>query len=342
MIKHSRNFKLKKMRSGVKKGIKYLVIIIIAGITCLLCFISFALPDVGNPEDIHIEISPKRVERGRYLANSVASCIDCHSQRDWNKFAGPLVEGTSGRGGEEFNQKFGFPGKFYAKNITPYALKDWSDGEVMRAITSGVNKDGKALFPVMPHANYGRLDREDIYSIIAYLRILEPVEFSVPESEPDFPMNFIINTIPHKAGFSKIPSPDNQVAYGAYLFTAAACNDCHTPKDNGSPVAGMELAGGFEFPMPLGGITRSANITPDPETGIGDWTEDDFVDRFKAYADSSYAPPVVNPGEFNTVMPWTMFSNMKSEDLKAIYAYLKTVKPVRNEVVKFSARKVEQ
>lgn len=324
------------MRTGIKKGIKYLVIVFIAGITVLLCFISFALPDVGDPEDVHVELSPERIERGRYLANSVASCIDCHSERDWNKFAGPLVEGTSGRGGEEFSQKFGFPGKFYAKNITPYALKDWTDGELLRAITSGVNKQGKALFPVMPHPNYGRLDREDIYSIIAYLRTLDPIEYSVPESEPDFPMNFIINTIPRKAEFSRIPDPDNPVAYGAYLFTAAACNDCHTQQDKGEPVPGMALAGGFEFPMPKGGIVRSANITPDPASGIGNWTEEDFVNRFKTYSDSSYISPDVKQGEFNTVMPWTMFSNMRAEDLKAIYAYLRTVKPVSNKVVKFS------
>lgn len=96
----------------------------------------------------------------------------------------------------------------------------------------------------------------------------------------------------------------------------------------------MELAGGFEFPMPHGGTARSANITPDKETGIGKWTEEAFVQRFKLYSDSALIP--VNKGEFNTVMPWTMFSTMKTEDIKAIYAYLKTVKPIKNKVVKFS------
>jgi len=51
----------------------------------------------------------------------------------------------------------------------------------------------------MPYPNYGRMDKEDIYSMIAYIRSLAPIENEVPESKPDFPMNFIINTIPVKA-----------------------------------------------------------------------------------------------------------------------------------------------
>lgn len=324
------------MKRKLKSGIKYTILAVIAVIISVLVFVSFALPDVGEPETIQVELTPQRIERGRYLANSVASCIDCHSGRDWNQFAGPVVEGTLGKGGEEFDQKFGFPGKFYARNITPAGLKKWTDGEILRAVSSGVNRDGKALFPLMPHPNYGKLDREDLYSVIAYLRTLAPIENSIPESEVDFPMNFIINTIPQKAQFTKIPDANDQVAYGAYLFTAAACNDCHTKKEKGAPVAGMELAGGFEFPMPYGGIARSANITPDKETGIGNWSEDAFVQRFKIYSDSSYKSPVMKKGEFNTVMPWTMFTTMKTEDLKAIYAYLRTVKPVKNSVTKFS------
>ena len=299
-------------------------------------YVSFSLPDVGEPEDIKVEITPKRVERGSYLANSVALCMGCHSERDWNTFAGPIIESSLGKGGEKFDQKKGLPGVFYAKNITPFALKNWTDGEILLAISAGVNKDGKALFPLMPHPRYGKLDREDLFSIIAYLRTLKPIENSVPESEPDFPMNFIINTIPQKATFSKIPDPANQVAYGAYLFNAAPCGDCHTKRDQGEPIAGMELAGGSEFPMPLGGIARSANITPDKETGIGNWNEEAFVQRFKLYSDSAYRPLETKKGEFNTIMPWTMFSTMKTEDIKAIYAYLKTVKPIKNKVVKFS------
>jgi mono/diheme cytochrome c family protein len=324
------------MKQNLKKGVKYFVLLTLVTIVGLLSYVSFALPDVGNPEDLTIEITPERLERGKYLAHSVNACMDCHSKRDWTKTAGPLIEGTLGQGGSEYNQELGFPGKFYAKNITPYALKDWTDGEIFRAITAGVSKDGTALFPLMPHPNYGKSDREDIYSIIAYIRTLEPIENVVPKSEPDFPMNFIINTIPQKPQFLKIPNQGDQVAYGAYILNAADCFSCHTKQEKGKPMPGMDLAGGFEFKIPSGGVVRSANISPDPETGIANWTEEMFVNRFKSYADSNYNAADVKPGEYNTVMPWTMYGNMKTEDLKAIYAYLRTVKPVKNKVEKFS------
>lgn len=322
----------------MKKILLISVTLIFVAIAGLITYVKTMLPDVGPPEDIKVEITPARLERGAYLANSVTVCMDCHSTRDWNLFSGPLVSGTLGKGGEEFNQKFGFPGQFYARNITPYGLKDWTDGEILRAISSGVNKHGKALFPVMPHPAYGKLDKEDLMSIIAYVRSLQPIENDVPDSKPDFPMNFIINTIPKKAEYSTIPSSSDQVAYGKYLFTAAACTECHTKQEKGTPVAGMEMAGGFEFPLFTGGIVRSANITPDQETGIGRWNEQTFVNRFKMYADTSYKPNVIGQGDFNTVMPWIMYSNMKEEDLKAIYAYLKTIPAVKNKVTKFSAQ----
>lgn len=318
------------------KIVGYLLLLIILIIVGLLTYVKTALPNVGDPEDIKIELTPERIERGRYLANSVNVCMDCHSTRDWTKFSGPLVVGTEGKGGEIFDQKFGFPGSFHSRNITPSGIGEWTDGEVLRAISSGVNKQGKALFPMMPHPNYGRMDREDLYSIIAYLRTLKPIENNVPESQVDFPMNFILNTIPKKAEFSKKPNPNDVLAYGKYLFNAAACNECHTKQDHGQPLPGMELAGGFEFPLPSGGIVRSSNITPDKETGIGTWTEEVFVKRFKTYSDSSYVPHTIEKGTFNTVMPWMMYRTMKEEDLKAIFAYLKTVKSVNNRIEKFT------
>lgn len=321
----------------MKKAIKYIFFIIIVVLAALLCFVKLALPNVGAPEDLKVEITPARIDRGSYLANSVCVCMDCHSTRDWSKFSGPLMEGTLGKGGETFGRKFGFPGNFYSKNLTPDGIGSWTDGEVLRAIASGVSKNGKALFPVMPHANYGRMEREDLFSIIAYLRTLKPVKNTVPESEADFPMNFIINTIPKKAEFDEIQNRANPLAYGKYLFNAAACGECHTKQEKGQPIAGMELAGGFEFPMPTG-VARSANITPDKETGIGNWTEEAFVKRFKKYADSAYIPNKVEKGGFNTTMPWTMYSSMSEDDLKAMFTFLKHVKPVSNSVERFTGR----
>ncbi len=67
------------MKRKIKSGIKYVVLGLIAVIIGVLSYVSFALPDVGEPEDIKVEITPKRIERGSYLANSVSSCTDCHS-----------------------------------------------------------------------------------------------------------------------------------------------------------------------------------------------------------------------------------------------------------------------
>ena len=111
-------------------------------------------------------------------------------------------------------------------------------------------------------------------------------------------MNFIINTIPKKPSFKPMPGKSNPVLYGQYLVNAASCIECHSQADKGSLIAGLEFAGGREFPMPTGGVVRSANITPHPTAGIGKWTKDMFVQRFKAYADSSASNQPIEPGAF--------------------------------------------
>lgn len=315
-----------------------ILLLIILGAIFGLTYVSYALPDVGPPEDISIEVSPDELERGEYLANHVALCTDCHAERDFSYFAGPIIEGTKGAGGEVFDQKMDFPGKFVSPNITPHetGIGQWTDGEVLQAVTEGVNKEGKALFPIMPYPHYGSADIRDIYAIIAYIRTLDPVDKVHEESTADFPMNFIINTIPQDADFSERPDPSDKVAYGEYVFKMASCTECHTQMEAGEPLEGMFLAGGFEIPMPTGGIVRSANITPHKETGIGKWSKEKFIGRFKQYTDSNYVNPKVKSGTFNTFMPWLQYSEMKEEDLSAIYAYLMTVEPVENEVEKFT------
>lgn len=310
----------------VLKVLKYLLIIIILTIAGGLTYLKTALPNVGEPQEISIKGTPEQIKRGEYLAHNVMLCMDCHSQRDWTKFSGPLVDGTLGQGGEVFDQKLGFPGKYVASNITPYNLCNWTDGEILRAVTSGVGKDGRALFPVMPHQHYGKMDIEDIKAVISYIKTLKPIENQTEASESDFPMNFIINTIPAKAELSKRPNPTDKIAYGEYLVNAAACFDCHTKQEKGQFI-GKPFAGGMEFKLPNNFTILSANITPH-ENGIGSWTEEAFIGRFKTYSDSLYTPHDVSIGGHQTVMPWTMYSGMKANDLSAIYAYLKTIEPV--------------
>jgi mono/diheme cytochrome c family protein len=327
----------------MRKALKitgYILLIVILLVVGLLTYIKIALPNVGAAPDLTVDRSPEHVERGRYLANTVTVCMDCHSTRDWAKFAGPLTAGTLGEGGDRFDQKLGFPGVFYSRNITPAGISRYTDGELFRVITTGVNKEGKAMFPVMPYHYYGQMDPDDIKCIIAYIRTLSPIDKEVPVSVPDFPMNFILNTIPHKADPHKAPPVSDQLAYGAYLINASVCVACHTPVKRGQLIAGKEYTGGRDFTFPDGSVVRSANITPDKTTGIGNWTEQQFIRRFKMYTDSGYVLPTVNQGSFNTIMPWNMYSRMKQEDLAAIFAYLKQLKPVANTVEKYTAASV--
>jgi cytochrome c2 len=261
--------------------------------------------------------------------------MDCHSTRDWSKFSGPVVPGTIGKGGERFDQTMGFPGVYYSRNITPAGINRYTDGELYRVITTGVTREGRAMFPVMPYPYYGKMDDEDIYSLIAYLRTLQPIENQITESVSEFPMNIILNTIPSKGLPTKRPLLSDTVAYGAYMANASGCVECHSPVEKGQIIKDQTFAGGRVFTMP-GGVLRSANISMDPETGIGKWSKRAFVQRFKAYTDSSYVAPSVAQGEFNTIMPWTMYGNMTEDDLGAIYTYLKTLPARKNDVVKFT------
>ena len=317
----------------IVKFLLWLIPIIIIIITAVLIYVKVALPGLGEAPDITIEITDERLQRGEYLAHHVMLCMDCHGERDWNKFGGPPNEGTHGAGGEMFKREWGFPGEYYAGNITPYGVGDWTDGELFRAITSGVSKDGRALFPVMPYLYFGKIDKEDVYSVIAYIRTLTPVQKENLESVSDFPFNFIINTIPAKPEFTKRPLNADKLAYGEYL--SVGCMECHTQAKKGQIIPELTFAGGRDFKLPTGGVVYSSNITFDDETGIGRWSEEVFIQKFKEYADSNFVPKTIATNEFNTIMPWTMYAGLTEEDLSAIYTYLKSIEPIRNEVTKF-------
>jgi hypothetical protein len=322
----------------MKRVFKVTGIIILSLIIIVLgagFYVKTFLPNVGKPPELKVERTPVRIERGKYLANTVAACTDCHSSRNWSQFAGPIDTSRLGCGGDIFSKEMGFPGTFYAPNITPYHLGNWTDGEIYRAITAGVNKEGKALFPIMGYKRFGKMADEDIYSIIAYLRTLPSVKNDVAESKADFPVSLLLNTMPEKGTPGQVPNYADQIAYGGYLINVAGCVDCHSEVDSkGGVIAGTEFGGGMEFNMP-GGVLRSPNITFDQTTGIGTWTEAAFLNRFRIYADSNYHPPVVAKNDFNTPMPWNVYSKMKSEDINAIYAYLKTVKPIQHKVTRY-------
>lgn len=321
----------------MKKLLKVLGILVVSILLIILiaiAYVKFALPDVGPAPQMTIERTAERQARGNYLANTVMSCMDCHSKRIETQFSLPMIESTRGEGGQRFDQTMGFPGVFYSANITPTGIGDWTDGEIYRAITTGVRKSGKPIFPVMPYHSYGFADPEDVKSLVVYLRSLPPKDNVVPASSADFPMSIILNTIPVKAQPMTMPSRGDTVAYGKYLFTIASCFDCHTPFEKGKFDEAFAYAGGRSFPVP-GGIVTSANITPDKETGIGTWTREMFLSRFTSYRDSTNAHRQVGPGEMQTIMPWTMYGNMTDGDISSIYAYIQTLQPKKHLVVKF-------
>lgn len=325
----------------MKRVFKYTAIIgagVVVAVMLTGAYVKTALPDIDIPTGIQAPVAADRVAHGRYLANHVAVCMDCHSTRDWSLFSGPPLKGMPpGGGGERFGKEAGFPGTFYASNITPSALSNWTDAEIFRAITAGVSRDGRALFPVMPYHSYGRLDKEDILDIIAYLRSLRPVDHKVPASSADFPFNFIINTIPEEPALTTRPFKDDELKYGGYLVAMAGCVDCHSKREKGALVEGSEFGGGMEFRQPAG-IVRAPNISPDRETGIGNWSRQQFIAKFRRYADSTYVPAVVGKGDLNSPMPWTMYGGMSEQDLSAIYTYLASLPPLQHAVKRYEKR----
>jgi hypothetical protein len=295
-------------------------------------------PDMRPAPVISVARTPAQIARGRYLAEHVTGCLGCHSHRDWSRFGGP-VAGPLGTGGDCLSKEYGLPGTVCTPNLTPdraTGLGGWSDGEVMRAVREGVDREGNALFPFMPYVEYRSLSDEDARAIVAYLRTLPAVAHAVPDTEVGFPASFFVRMVPTPLG-RPVPPPDraDRLAYGRYLTIVAGCRFCHTPTDShGRPIPGRDFAGGQEFRGPWG-TQRAPNLTPH-RTGLAATGRDEFVGRFKAFEGADLAVPAEQRGR-NTVMPWLEYAGMTREDLGAIYDYLRTLPPIANRVEVYPA-----
>ena len=252
------------------------------------------------------------VERGRYLVNGIASCGNCHSpQQPEGTVSGPPLSGGNAMASPAFTA--------YPPNLTPdrdTGLGTWTADQIVTAIREGVTPDGKVLRPPMPVPFYRGMSDRDAYAIAAYLQSLAPVRNQVPPSDYKQP------TPPGYGGpVGAIPDPDpsDKVAYGHYLAQIGHCMLCHTPRDaNGRIDASRLGAGGV--PVGDGGII-TPNITPDPQFGIGAWTDRQIADALTkgVRPDGSHlAPP----------MPWPYLATVSDEDIGAITAYLRTLKPI--------------
>src|SRR5687767_9686657 len=131
------------MRRILKVLVILVILVLLAG-GAALGFLFLGFPKAEPPAALKVAGTPEQVARGAYLANHVTVCLDCHSKHDTGRYANPVVPGTQGEGGEVFGHAQGFPGEVYPSNITPAALAEWSDGEVLRAMTSGISRDGRS------------------------------------------------------------------------------------------------------------------------------------------------------------------------------------------------------
>ena len=333
----------------------FLIFVLWLGLAVLASglYVAEAYPKVGPADpSLKIATTPQRVSRGRYLTLHVAECLTCHSGRDWTRFGAPVIPATRFAGGEGiFDHRLGLPGHFYPGNLTPFGLGRYSDGELVRAMRCGVTKEGRPMTPRMPYRNYRQLGQEDLYSIIAYLRSLEPIAKPTPLSRPDWSYAWRLRLQPTEAGpFPTPPDDRDPVKRGRYLMVMARCDTCHTPSDRwGRPVPSLYLAGGAPFPcldlskpgwpaLPTGRV-HSGNLTPDLETGLGGWTQDAFVAMFASWRGKNGAARAlaVANGDFNSFMPWLEYADMRDEDLRAVYVYLRSLAPVKHAVVKFEA-----
>ena len=270
------------------------------------------------------ERTRRRLERGRYLVEGVTPCLDCHSVQDWNTHGAPRVPGTEGAG--QVMPLPDLPGRVVASNLTPdpeTGAGKWTDDQLARAIREGIGHDGRALFPFMPYPKFRSMSDEDLASVIVYLRSLPPVRNPLPATEIAFPVNYLIRSEPEPITAPvNGPDPANQVKRGEYLATLSGCAVCHTAQERGQPVGGMELGGGFVMRGPWGEVT-TANITPDA-SGISYYNEALFIETMR----TGY----VKARKLSSIMPFGLYSHMSDDDLKAIYAYLRSVKPVKHRV----------
>ncbi len=321
------------------KVVGWVLVAVAIAVGAGVAWIVLSKPAMRPPSSEKVEATPERLARGRYLAVHVADCLGCHSDFHYDRFAIPVKAGTEGQGGFPFDAKLGVPGLVQAQNITPdkeNGLGDWTDGEIMRAMREGVDRNGKALFPMMPYEFFHDMSDEDARSVVVYLRTLEPIQKKVAPRRLDFPVNLLVRLSPQPlAGPVSMPDRKDTVGYGKYLVTVGGCKECHTPHDDkGQRIAGMDFSGGWAMPGPWG-LVVTANITPDPDNYMGQASREEFVGRFKSFESlDGEDAPVATPGK-NTLMAWPRYAGMTREDLAAIYDYLKTVKPIKKKVNPF-------
>lgn len=307
---------MKRLKKILKwTGISLLALVIVFAVTTAMrqnLHYDAPYPDIKASTDSAV------IAKGKHLVFGAAHCINCHNANNPDSLAAlGLDVPLSGA------VKFELPvGDIYSKNITPdveTGIGKFTDGEIARVLRYGVHPDGAAVYDFMPFHN---MSDEDLTAVISYLRAQKPVHNKVPEND----LNVIGNII--KAFMVKPVGPDGPVpamvvkdstaAYGAYMaLSVAECNGCHTMRNIAGEFIGEPFAGGLKFEEE--GVTLyTPNLTTDSSSRIFGWSEADFIKRFRQ---GKIIP--------QSHMPWNSFKTMDDVELKAIYRYLKSLKPAK-------------
>ena len=274
---------------------------------------------------LEVEATPELVERGRRTVGML--CAGCHLDNETGTLAGKPMD--------DLPAQFGWA---HSANITrdpETGIGTWTDGELAFLLRTGVTRDGRYTPPWM--AKVPLMSDEDLHGVIAFLKsadpLVRPVRAKRPESRPSLLTKALsrvaFKPLPYPPAPIVAPDPADRVAYGRYLVQGRAmCFPCHSADfakvdDLVPEKSAGYLGGGNAMPDMNGRIVTTANITPDPETGIGKWSEDEFV-RLLRFG--------VRPDQRVTVYPMVPYPELSDDDARAIYAYLRTVPPIVNEV----------
>ena len=265
--------------------------------------------------------SPDRLQRGRYLVNGVLRCFHCHAEADTTKPGHPPFADKLGGGRLYYKSDSTY---LYAPNISPdkeTGAGSWTDDMFVRALRDGIGHDSRALI-AMPWWIFAKLSDEDLAAVIVYLRSLPPIKNKLPgrllrtETEHQF------QNEPRPMADAPIPQPDTStlLAKGRYLVTIGECEGCHTAwyKRNPGVFGGGNLIANEETDS----VIVSANISSDI-TGVGAWNDATFASVMRTG----------KGGTLHYAMPWIAFRNISDTDLSAMLTALKSLPPVRHQIV---------
>jgi len=273
------------------------------------------------------EATPERIARGKYIVEAQTHCLFCHSDHDWSMHGAPHLPGMTGAGWDLPYADNKMPGRVFAPNITPdpeTGIGAIPDDAIARAIREGVGHDGRALFMMPSMDHFRNLSDEEVASIVVFLRTLPPVKKQRELTQIQIPVRWFMKFGP-KPLTEPVPEADasTPVARGKHLAEIGLCAECHTPvNERHEPLPGMYLSGGQEFV--IGGVRyRSANITPHA-SGLAHYDEALFIKTMRTGN--------IGGRRLSPIMPFAEIGKLTDADLKALWAYLKSVPPVAHDV----------